>query len=245
MQGHGTTPQTPGSRTPNSAGTLESAITYLRTSLRTARENQTLDEDETAGFQWRTLLDWTRKSGLILPETCTPAKLGGQEHDLLYIEGHSSLSEDVWYKFTKRNRAGYAVDLSTGKPIFLPAEPIQYLERWKLHNRLFDDTVDLVGIWENSKDLSLVISQKDIPGDDPTWEDLHSYLTNELQFKRLKLPEPLGYRDSESYIKNRFALFDVRPPNSIQTKNGLILPIDFIPQCLTKKQSILLSQYLP
>ena len=51
-----------------------------------------------------------------------------------------------WLKFTKSSAAGYAVDVVNGKPSMHPATPLQYLERWEIHNRLFYDDVELVGL---------------------------------------------------------------------------------------------------
>jgi hypothetical protein len=52
-------------------------------------------------------------------------------------------------------------------PLFLPATPLQYLRRLRLHNELFGDGIRLAGLQVRGHDLRLVIEQPHIVGDPP------------------------------------------------------------------------------
>jgi hypothetical protein len=75
-----------------------------------------------------------------------------------------------WLKFTKPKCAGYTVDIDDDWLMMLPACPLQYLARWLISCRIFGDDAELAGIAETSEGSRIVVSQRDIIGEDSTWE---------------------------------------------------------------------------
>ncbi len=220
-------------------GALKSATALLCDGIRSDGTYEDVPEGELCGFQWRRLKDWAATQGLILPHTLVPERFGGREHDLLFHQNTH------WYKFTKDNSAGYTVDLSEEVPLFLPATPLQYLQRWKLHNRLFNDNVELAGIsTPNERTDKLVIVQQDIQGAAPSWDALEAFFVQDLGYQRLYFPEPLGHYESRAYCLGRYAIFDVRPINCVETDAGLIIPIDVIPKAFPQREAQILKRYV-
>ena len=67
----------------------------------------------------------------------------------------------------------------------LPAKPLQYLERWKAANTVFGDDVELLGLLRSAKGISIVISQRDLTGDSPTWEDVETLFVQQWEMTEL------------------------------------------------------------
>jgi hypothetical protein len=91
-----------------------------------------------------------------VPLEVTPALVGGREHDVKFDDASKR-----WVKFTKPSGAGYAVEMVSGRLLMTNATPLQYLERWRLHNRLFYNAVELLGLRTEGPEHRIVISQKD------------------------------------------------------------------------------------
>jgi hypothetical protein len=167
---------------------------------------------------------------LILPPSFRPAEEGGREHDVLKPEG-----ERLWYKFTKPWCAGYTVEVIDGKPYMMPATPLQYLERWAIGNDLFHDSVKLVGIAKDQLGCRLVVSQPDIVGSRPSWEEVDTLFAEIYGMRRLPKSLWLGGCESRGYFAGRLGVFDVRPHNCVRDDaTGEIAPIDVIPRLYSR-----------
>lgn len=142
-----------------------------------------------------------------------------------------------WTKFTKPNCAGYAVSVVDGQIIMAPATPLQYLDRWRVGNSFLGDSAEFWGMRHSTSGRSLVISQPDVPGEPPTWEELEDTFRQQFALQRLALSEPLGDYKSRSYFSGRIGVFDVRSLNCVLTASGFIVPIDVIPQVFTSAAS--------
>ncbi len=205
-----------------SGGALESAISALERSLcADGPIDGGIPEGEHAGYQWRELFDWAAKNGLVCPAEVTPARPGGREHDVTFLE-----SERRWRKFTKPDGCGYTVEIAA-EPVFIPATPLQYLERLRLQNEFWGDDINLDGVQVRNPGARIVTSQPDIRGEAPSPDILHKYLSLEFDFQRLNLP-PMGYYKSASYLFGNMGMFDVHPANFVETPKGIIVPIDVI-----------------
>ena len=160
---------------------------------------------------------------------------GGHEHDVSHgaAAGH-------WLKFTKPERAGYAVELFAGRLQMLPATPLQYLRRWRFANQLFADDVELIGLAIDGSQTRIVISQRNLRGEAPNWEELHLAMTEVYGLHRLKTNVSVGAYEPEAYAGNRFAIFDVRPANCVRTAEGDAVPFDAIPQAFSRADAAVL-----
>ena len=132
-----------------------------------------------------------------------------------------------WRKFTKWNSAGYTVEVVDGAPLFLPATPLKYLRRLRLHNELFGDRIHLAGLQIRGHDLRLVIEQPHIVGAPPDWEEMDGLLKTQHGCSRLDVP-PMGHYKSYSYMRGHVGVFDVHPANCVVAQNAVLVPIDFI-----------------
>jgi hypothetical protein len=156
---------------------------------------------------------------LIAPAACRPEREGGREHDLRQLSG-----QGIWLKFTKPWSSGYAVDLTGDEPLLLPARPLQYLERLRLQNRYFGDSIRFIGITAEAKERRLIISQPDIIGRPPTWEEIDVWFLHH-GFAKLNVKSLGGY-DSVAYAGHGVGVFDVRPVNAVISADSVLLPID-------------------
>jgi hypothetical protein len=177
--------------------------------------------EDPAGREWRALRDIARGGGIL--EVALNRSLlqlsGGREHDVI--------ADGVYcYKVTKVGCAGYWLSLEVGKPMLIPARPLQYLDRFALHNRVFADAVEVVAVavageWRQS----LVIRQRFVHGAPPTMDDLDSWL-KKLEFVELDVPDLVGH-GGKTYANDAVCLSDVRSPNAVYVR-GDIVPIDFL-----------------
>ncbi len=141
------------------------------------RMKESLLGHEEACRRWRILESWTSREKLILPPFFQAERPGGREHDVRFDQG-------LWYKFTKPWCAGYTVDASHDQICMLPATPLQYLLRWRIANKELGDNVRLMGIAKSNAGCRLVISQPDIVGEEPSWEQVDHLFTAEYGMNR-------------------------------------------------------------
>jgi hypothetical protein len=125
-----------------------------------------------------------------------------------------------------------------------PATPLQYLERWNIHNSLFADSVEMLGLAGRGYIRRIVISQPDIIGDDPTWEEIGHAFVQQLGMHELALGKQLGGYDSRAYFVGRIGVFDVRPANCVRTASGAVVPIDVIPQFFSRQDADVLKRLI-
>ncbi len=188
-----------------------------------------IPEGDRYGAEWRAVEAWCISEGLIASTHCKPERKGGREHDLRQISG-----QGIWLKFTKPWSSGYAINLSGNEPMLLPARPLQYLERLRLQNRFFGDCIRFFGITADPKGRRIVISQPDIIGQPPTWEELDMWFLRQ-GYAKLNV-KCLGGYDSVAYAGHGVAVFDVRPVNAVITASGVLLPIDVMMRRISVSQ---------
>ena len=234
---YGPSPDSPSFESAPPPGALQSAIAFLRRGLRADGTYAGIDEWETREHQWHLLRGWAQRSGLILPANFTPARAGGREHDVRHVPATGR-----WLKFTKPSLAGYAVELLDGQIQMFPATPLKYLQRWRLTNRIFADDVELIGLVEVGSQPRMVISQRDLVGEAPTWEELHFAMTQTYGLHLLTTNTAVGGYEARAYAGNRVAVFDVRPQNFVRTVEGDIVPFDVIPQAVNRADAAALRR---
>ncbi|MGB8354328.1 MAG: hypothetical protein WCD79_10600 [Chthoniobacteraceae bacterium] len=219
------------------SGALHAAILHLRRGLRADGSYESVNEGEIAGHQWRTLESWAGPQGLILPDGVAPEKEGGREHDVFFDPENAR-----WIKFTKPWEAGFIVHVIEGALVMSLATPLEYLERWRTHNSIFDDDVEFLGIKHDGKASRLVISQRHVPGEDATWEEIEHSFVDHAGMQRLPIENDLGGYESRAYFLGRVAVFDVRPRNCVFiAETNTIAAIDVIPRYLSQQDAAILK----
>ena len=211
---------------------MQSAIAHLRRGLRSDGTYAGINEWDVLEHQWHLLHQWAKDAGLILPVEIIPARAGGYEHDVSYVS-----TTGRWLKFTKPSLAGCFVELLDERVQMFPATPLQYLRRWRLANQLFADDVELVGLAEEGRKLRIVVSQRDLVGEAPSWEEIHHAMTGICGLHLLGTSASVGGYAARAYAGNRFAIFDVRPANCVRTAEGDVVPFDVIPQVLKREDA--------
>jgi Serine/Threonine/Tyrosine Kinase found in polyvalent proteins len=101
------------------------------------------------------------------------------------------------------------------------ASPIDYLERWLLHNELFGDSVQFLGVVEQEGKLRMVIEQPAIEGLPASLEQINTFFT-QSGWKRFSLGEDIAYFDPIG----RVVISDTHRGNIILMEDGLLAPID-------------------
>ena len=211
---------------PDSPGALASAVAFLRRGVRPDGTHEDGSDWEIASHQWGLFISWAYYRGVALPAALAPDQEGGREHDLLF-----DAPGGRWLKFTKPFAAGFTVDQVAGRFVRRPATPLEYLQRWRLSNRLFGGDARLVGLSCLGRTQRIVVSQRHFPGEPPTWDEIDRALAQDHGLRRLP-PEltPADTRERRAYQRGRLAVFDVCPANCAWTAEGEILPFDVIPR---------------
>ncbi|BDS05558.1 hypothetical protein NT6N_05980 [Oceaniferula spumae] len=101
------------------------------------------------------------------------------------------------------------------------ASPIDYLERWMLHNELFGDSVEFVGALDTVAGLRMVIRQPAIKGQPASDEQIHQFFA-ESGWKRFKIEGDIAYFDPTREL----VVSDTHRGNIILMENGVFAPID-------------------
>jgi Serine/Threonine/Tyrosine Kinase found in polyvalent proteins len=180
------------------------------------------------------LRDWARARGLILDpfEYLSPAWIGGEEHLVWNDEAH-----ERHVKLTKANCFGLTVgaewffdevtDEADFKAALRGATPLEYLDRLLLHNEVFGDEIELLGIIDKRQAMHVVTSQPTITGLAAPIEEIAAFMSR-LGFRAL--PDlKLGRLGAVSFLRDsdRVAAFDCHPANFLQ-RDGDVFPIDVI-----------------
>lgn len=108
------------------------------------------------------------------------------------------------------------------------ASPIAYLERWLLHNELFGDSVQFLGVMEEVGRVRLVIEQPAIEGVPATLEQINGFFTQN-GWRRFTVNDEVAYFDAERQV----AISDTHRGNIILMSDGLLAPIDLRVQPLS------------
>jgi hypothetical protein len=210
---------------------LEAAAEHLR---RGAPPNKKHAQDETreTARQIELLRAWASEKGCVIsPERLSEFRLvseGTSEHKVFFDPARNRA-----IKQTLPGQFGWFPKLDHSRWTLGIATPLDYLERWILFNIIFADDVRLEGvtlqggtiiIGQKTEPLSLIISQRWHPADDPNHpaptETEISMFLHKLGF--YPLPNSFyGWQRPEDGI----VILDARPDNFIKTRDG-IAPID-------------------
>jgi Serine/Threonine/Tyrosine Kinase found in polyvalent proteins len=150
-------------------------------------------------------------------------RIGGVEHDVLPDPESGTI-----LKFTKQDRAAYAVNFDLGTPRMEPALPLEYLDRLMLQNEIFGDNLRFVGIVGRVGNRRIVTRQDLVEGRPARWEEI-ILMMNDLGFTKLRHNHGIGYENSYAFVRDDAVVFDLRPANVFVTDDGIIVPIDSIP----------------
>lgn len=108
------------------------------------------------------------------------------------------------------------------------ASPIDYLERWALHNELFGDEVAFLGALATDSGLRLLIRQPAIAGTPATEEEIrHFFISSGWQ--SFVIEGNVAYFDPE----RRVVISDTHRGNLIKMDDGLLAPIDLRVQAVS------------
>ena len=158
--------------------------------------------------------------------------MGGEEH-LIWRDD----STDRVIKLTKPNAFGLTVDAewflaeerdeAELKPALRGAIPSEYLDRLLLHNEIFGDRIELLGIIDKRLALHVVTSQPTIRGVAATPSQIFEFM-NGLGFRELANID-IGRLGALSFLRedDGIAAFDCHGANMLATGYNIV-PIDVI-----------------
>ncbi len=202
---------------------LDDAFNQFKSVLSTDGE---LDWSETyldRSEQYQLMEQEARKLG-VLYEGLEPVVEGGREHDLLFDDKNGSV-----LKFTKPSSAGYVVDFMDEKPRLTNGDPLEYLQRLNLHNEVFGDFTQFVGLGGLKNNRRIMTRQPAVVGRKSTYEEIEKLMVEDLGFTKLPHTYGIGYDESIAFIRDDVAVFDLRPANLFTTDTGMVIAIDSIP----------------
>jgi len=117
-----------------------------------------------------------------------------------------------------------------------PATPLEYLDRLGLHNRLFGDDAEFLGLVRLRGGLSMVISQIFLHGRKPGIPLIRDFMAAH-GFRKL--------RDENAYFRaeDKLAVFDAHARNFVFA-DGVPVPFDVIPQFVSGRLESLLGLWM-
>jgi hypothetical protein len=193
---------------------------------RILRADGTLDGDEDdSDFILRQIVsleNGAAKKGFLY-RGLTPDLRGGVEHDIIFDGATGTV-----LKFTKPDKAAYAVNFDLGAPRMASATPLEYLDRLDLNNEIFGDNVRFGGVASDREGRRIVTRQDIVKGRPAEWQEI-SQLMSDLGFTKLRHNHGIGYEDSHAFIRDDVVVFDLRPANVFVTNDGVAIPVDCIP----------------
>ncbi|GAA5497616.1 hypothetical protein Rhal01_03812 [Rubritalea halochordaticola] len=145
----------------------------------------------------------------------------GNEHQVWYCEEQASFLKATW-----PNHFGMkVVHRQDEEP---QCSPIDYLERWRLHNELFGDSVEFLGVLDTPRGMRLLITQPAIEGAVASQEQIHEFFQSSgwLPFK---VDGNIAYYDPSREI----VVSDTHQGNIIAMEDGQLAPIDLRAQLLS------------
>ena len=107
--------------------------------------------------------------------------------------------------------------------------PIDYLERWRLHNEHFGDEVEFLGAWCEAEGWRLLIRQPAIAGQPVDAEQIAAFFTLN-GWRPFSVDGNLAFYDAP----NRLVISDTHPGNLVRMEDGLLAPIDLRVQVLNE-----------
>lgn len=138
----------------------------------------------------------------------------GNEHQVWFDEASASFYKATWPDF-------FGLLVMQRPHEDDQASPIDYLERWQLHNELFGDDIVFVGVLEIEGEMRLIIRQPAIAGEPASLEQISDFFTNN-GWLRFSTGGEIAFFDPI----NQVAISDTHRGNLILMSDGLLAPID-------------------
>jgi hypothetical protein len=151
----------------------------------------------------------------------------GNEHQVWFDEANAAFIKATWPDF-------FGLLVMQRPHEDDKASPIDYLERWQLHNELFGDSIEFLGVWEVDSQIRLLIRQPAIAGKPATLEQITNFFTQN-GWERFMVEDELAFFDPVHEV----AISDTHRGNIILMEDGLLAPIDLRVQPL---EGVLLEQ---
>jgi hypothetical protein len=167
--------------------------------------------------QQRALLEWAHREKRISNShhELSNFRPGGLEHLILHdVQG------GLVYKLTYGGSFGRTVRKITNG--LAPASPLEYFDRWAIHNDLFSKFTQVVGIFDSAGCPQILVVQKALQGEIPTISDVDTFMRL-AGFKPLQNMEFAWKNDALGVC-----IFDARPANFLSIL-GNPVPFDLIP----------------
>ena len=101
------------------------------------------------------------------------------------------------------------------------ASPVNYIERWHMHNVLFGDQVEFLGVLNSGEQQRLLIRQPALVGRPATVEEIRNFFTREGW-----LPFECDGETAFFDPRHDVAISDTHRGNLIMMDDGLLAPID-------------------
>ncbi len=138
----------------------------------------------------------------------------GNEHQVWFLGEAQRFLKATWPDFYGLNVVHRAGEEER-------ASPIDYLERWLLHNQLFGDDIHFVGAVETSNGLRMLIHQPAISGVPATTAEIREFFTGNgwLEFRS---GDEIAFFDPTVDV----VISDTHRGNLVRMADGLLAPID-------------------
>lgn len=174
--------------------------------------------------QLRIFVEYAEQRGLFLDrkpeEVSRPPDEEGNEHQVWFIGSAGLFVKVTWPDF-------FGLKVIYRSDEDERSSPIQYLERWDLHNRHFGDRVEFSGVLRTADGLRLVIQQPAVAGKPASVEQIESFFTSN-GWRPFSVDGNLAFYDPVRKI----AVSDTHPGNLVMMEDGLLAPIDLRVQAL-------------
>lgn len=168
---------------------------------------------------------WAEESGCLLDlppvELSRTPDFEANEHQVWFQTESNCYFKATWPGFFGK-RVVHAPDDSPD------SSPIEYLERWHLHNELFGDSIQFIGAWDSPPGMRLLISQPAIAGQPASDEQIRQFFETS-GWQPFQIGLDLAYFDPDLEI----AISDTHPGNLVLMDDGTLAPIDLRVQKLT------------
>jgi hypothetical protein len=166
------------------------------------------------------------EQGILLPlgppALSRPPSDEGNEHQVWFCESRGTFLKATWPGFFGL-KVVYRSDEDSR------ASPIEYLERWQLHNEFFGDDVCFLGAIATEHGLRLLIEQRAIAGIPATGEDQIRAFFRSNGWLPFVADGELAFFDPV----HNLAISDTHRGNLILMDDGLLAPIDLRVQRLS------------
>ncbi len=100
--------------------------------------------------------------------------------------------------------------------------PCEYFERWVLHNEIFGDDVEILGVVDSPHGLRVAISQQAILGSPASLEMIQGFFLDN-GWHRFDANQNIAWFDPNRSL----VVSDTHQGNLILTNDGVLVPIDF------------------